>query len=187
MTIDDRYNNVTHYKIFSINGAANLLVGTTLFSLFLGIFYFTYASKIENDILSIQIKNLIDNLTGDLNNLNLDENTKNQLKDAINIKNKPDLSDEDKNVKDTNKKIIIKTSKIFGSFLFISTFIIILLYFTTKIDIKSILITNIILLIFVAIAEVLFLNLVAKNYRSLDPNVVKQNIVKQILNLKNIN
>ena len=180
-----KYYDVSHYDIFSIKGISNLLVGVTIFSIFLGIFYFTYASNIENDILKIQIKKLVDSFTNDLNKLNIrDVNSK--IYNIIDNFNVPDMSEEDKKVKDNNNALMFKSAKLFGIFALFSIFFITAMFFIYKIDLKNILITNCIILIFVAITEIFFLNMVAKRYNSLDTNSIKKTIVENIIDLGNI-
>jgi len=189
MTIEyinnSKYYDVSHYDIFSIKGISNLLVGVTIFSIFLGIFYFTYASNIENDILKIQVKKLVDSFTNDLNKLNIrDVNSK--IYNIIDNFTVPDMSEEDKKVKDNNNALMIKSAKLFGIFAIFSIFFITVMFFIYKIDLKNILITNCIILIFVAITEIFFLNMVAKRYNSLDTNSIKKTIVENIIDLGNI-
>ena len=169
--------DISHYNIVSPGGISNILVGLTMFSIFLTIFYFTYASKIEEEILDIQIKNLIDNLTEDLDSIKFDSS---QLKNIINQTSGPDLSKEDKEVEDSNKKLINKAIVSFGIFTLVTVLIVTILFYIYGINIKDIIITNLILVLFVAITEVFFLNTVAKSYRSLDPNKIKLNIIKKL-------
>jgi hypothetical protein len=182
---NSKYYDVSHYDIFSIKGVSNLLVGVTLFSIFLGIFYFTYASNIENDILKIQIKNLVDSFTNDLNNLNI-TNINSEIYTVIDNFKIPDMSAEDKKVKDDNNKLMIKSLKLFGILTISCVFFITTMFVIYKIDLKNIIITNCIILVFVAITEIFFLNMVAKRYNSLDVNSIKTTIVENIIDLQNI-
>ena len=182
----DNYEDVSHYKIISFGGIANILVGVTIFSLFLSIFFFTYAAKIENKILKIQIKNLVDNFVGDLDSLNLDESRKTQLIELIDENMKTDMSDSDKEVNDINKSLVKKSIKIFGGLTIVSIAIVTIMYFTVKIEIGNILLSNLIVIVFVALLEIFFLNFIAKRYRSLDTNTVKKNIVEELLKFEEI-
>jgi len=182
---NSKYYDVSHYDIFSIKGISNLLIGVTLFSIFLGIFYFTYASKIENEILKIQIKNLVDSFTNDLNKIHI-RNINAVLYKAINGLKVPDMSEEDKKVNDSNKKLMIKSMKVFGIIALFCIVFITSMFFIYKIELKSILITNCIILVFVGITEMFFLNMVAKRYNSLDTNTIKKTIIENIIDLQNI-
>lgn len=164
------YEN-SHYSILTPNGVCNLLVSLIIFSVFLIIFYFTYASYIENQILNNQIKILVDNLTYNIKDFNID--TKYLLK-IINETKLPDLSKEDIEVTNTNSQLIKKSLLIFGIFSLISLIIIFIICYVYKVNINEILKNNFILLVFVAITEIFFLNIIAKSYRSLDPNIIKK-------------
>ena len=172
--------DISHYNIVSVNGITNILVALTMFSIFLAIFYFTYASKIEKDILDIQLKNLVDNLTSDLTSANIDSS---QIKKIIN-NTKIDLTKEDNEVADENKKIINKAIISFGLFAAVTVTIVSILFYMHDINIRDIIITNLILLFFVAITEIFFLNMIAKSYRSLDPNIVKKNLLDKLLSFE---
>lgn len=173
--------DTSHYNILTPNGICNILFSLTIFSVFLSIFYFTYASYIENQILNNQIKILIDNLTYNIKDFDIDTN---YLLKIINETKLPDLTKEDNEVKNANNELIKKALLIFGIFSLISIIIISIICYIYKVSIKEILKNNFILLIFVAITEIFFLNVIAKSYRSLDPNIVKKNFIN---NLQNIN
>lgn len=175
----DIYNN-SHYDILTPNGICNILVALTIFSVFLSIFYFTYASNVENQILNIQIKNLTDNLTSNIKDFNIDTDS---LLKIINDTKLPDLSKEDNDVMNINSQLIKKALLMFGIFSFITIFITIIICYIYKINIINIIKINIILLIFVALTEIFFLNIIAKSYRSLDPNVVKKNFINNLQNI----
>jgi len=173
------YDN-SHYNILNPRGICNILVALTIFSIFLSIFYFTYASNIENQILNIQIKNLIDNLTSNIKDFNIDTN---YLLNLIKNAKLPDLSKEDQDVTNSNSELIKKSLLMFGLFSLVTIIIIIILCYVYKIDIIYILKINFILLIFVAITEIFFLNIIAKSYRSVDPNLIKKNFINNLQNL----
>jgi hypothetical protein len=175
--VDTDYD-LSHYNIFSIEGVSNIIVGLVLFSIFLAVFYFTYASKIEKEILDIQVKNLIDDLTYDMSAFPNDINEK--LRTIVKNISVSDLSKEDKEIDDGNQELINRALINFGIFAAISVTILTIFFIIYNIDLKDIVITNLILLAFIAITEVLFLNLIAKSYRSLDPNVIKLNIINKL-------
>ena len=177
--MDKSNYDTSHYNIVTSGGISNILVGLTMFSIFLAIFYFTYASKIEKDILEIQIKNLIDNLTADLKNVDSSSSNTDNLKKIIDSIN-PDLSSEDSRVDESNKAVINKALVSFSIFAVITIIIVSILFYTSGTHIKDIIVMNAILLLFVALTEVFFLNMIAKSYRSLDPNKIKLNIIKKL-------
>ena len=92
-----------HYSILTSNGISNIIVGLIIFSIFIAIFYFTYAAKIEEQILNIQIKNLVENLTENLDVLDTTFSVKSFLAEPIQNLEIPDLTKEDKEVETMNK------------------------------------------------------------------------------------
>ena len=54
------------------------------------------------------------------------------------------------------------------------------MYFFYDIDLKNILISNIIILIFIVIIELFFVNTISKNNISIDPNYVKKLLINNI-------
>ena len=179
---NSRYD-VAHYDISSINGIANILIGLTLFSTFLCIFYFTYASKVENEILGIQIKNLVDSLTENIEATPIDRNALLAILDNVKVN---DLSAADAQVKSSNDALRCKAIIGFAIFGIVSIVIIAGLWYAYRFDLKTLLGVNLLLLMFIALIEVFFLNAIAKSYRSLDPNAVKKNIVDKIRGFKNL-
>lgn len=166
-----------HYEILNARGVSNILVGLTLFSIFLGVFYFTYAAKVEGEIVKIQVQNLVDDFMGNIQDTDFDKKDLKAILDKMKV---PDMSEEDKKVEESNKKLMVSASKAFGLFAIFSTIVVTYLYIRYRFDIKEIIITNLILLVFIAVTEVIFLNKVAKVYRSLDPHKVKSIIVEEI-------
>jgi VIT1/CCC1 family predicted Fe2+/Mn2+ transporter len=173
--------DLEHYTIFTANGITNILIALTLFGIFLGIFYFTYAAKIEEKILNIQIQNLVDDMTGDIKNVfNAYPDQKEVIINAIKNLKIPDMSKEDKDVAENNRKIIKTAISAFSIFLGVVVAILVFLFFKYGTKMKNALIVNLILLVFIAVTEVVFLNVIAKNYMSLDPNKVKYTIISQL-------
>ena len=169
-----------HYSILTSNGISNIIVGLIIFSIFIAIFYFTYAAKIEEQILNIQIKNLVENLTENLDVIEPYLSVKSFLAEQIQNLEIPDLTKEDEEVESMNKGILMKAVKMLGIFAGVMTVILIFLKIKYKTDIFGSLKTNFIILIFIALTEILFLNMIAKNYISLDTNQVKLNIMQQL-------
>jgi uncharacterized protein YacL len=175
--------NCEHYNIFSVNFILNILIGVTIFGIFLTIFYFTYAAKIEEEIVNLQMKNLVDDFTYNLDILQKEDQQK--ITDYLNKLELPNTDELDKEVEESNKKIIRNAMIFLGVFSGIMILGSILLYVLNKdkISIKYLILNNVILLIFVAVTEIFFLNLVAKKYNSLDPNVIKLKIIEKLQDL----
>lgn len=171
-------NNVEcNHNFFSKHTFVNIIVSVTLFSIFLSVFYFTYTSRIEEEILTIQIKNLVNNLSGGIKKLNLD---KNQIKKVIDNITLPDLSKQDKEVEDHDNQLKKKAFFIFGIISLVCVILMFIFAYFYNVNVKSIILGNLLLLCFVALTEWFFLNFVAKSYMSLDINMVKRILIEEI-------
>lgn len=171
----------SHYNILTPSGIVNIMIGVLFFSIFIGIFYFTYAAMIEKTVVKTQVVNAITTLLHDSQFIKYDRA---KMKAVLNSMSPPDLSKEDKEVEAKNAKIVKSTIILFSVFAAVVSIIILILYKIYKFDFKPILIVNVILLVFVAITEVFFLNVIASKYMSLDPNVVKKEVISKLLELQ---
>lgn len=171
----------SQYSIFTAKGISNIIIGVTLFSIFIGIFFFTYAVKIEKEILNIQIRHLIDNMTNDLQQFT---SVKEWIKNYVSKIEIPDLSEEDDKINSQNAIIINNAKKTLFIFGVVSIILVTFICVIFKVNIIDVIITNILLLVFIGITEVFFLNFVAKRYLSLDPNKVKVKIIEELQKFK---
>jgi protein-S-isoprenylcysteine O-methyltransferase Ste14 len=162
----------------------NIIIGLSSFCIFITIFFFTYAAKVEEEILTKQIENLIDDFT---DNVIVDNIDKKEIKEILETIKYPDLKEDDRKVEENNKKLKIQ-GMIFCLVILVIVVFCIVVYYKKSGDedkgeyIKSILISNGILLIFIGITEFYYINVVIKQYYSLDPNDVKKEIIKTLKN-----
>jgi len=136
---------------------------------FLGIFFFTYGSTIEQEIVKINT-NII---TTDILNIiipSLDKNTKSTLLKDIKY---PDMSSEDKDVIDKNNDLIKSAIGVLLP-IFIITFIMggILSYYYNY-NYMHILGLNLIILCFIAVTEYSFIHILPEKYIAADTNYVR--------------
>lgn len=159
----------------------NILISILLMSTFIPLFFFTYASVIERNIVISQTEELVDNLVGQSAVL---------LKDKTSIQNLvlnipvQDMSEQDERLQKQNQ-ILVKKASLFigisaGCLLLIATGLVV--YY--RLDWKKILVTNIILLSVVACVEFLFITFIAQNYKSFDPNYVRYVILDELQKIK---
>ena len=169
------------WSIFFIN----IIIHVAVMSLFLTFFFFTIAQYFEKKIVENQIDFVIDDFVG--NSLKpLKPENKQEIKDEINESfNSIDFTDADNDVKRGNEKIQNKAWTFVGIIVITIMIIVITVGFIYRWDryyIKFLIISSILSLIFVAIAETLFLYLIGNNYLSADPNGIKMNIVSTLGN-----
>jgi len=166
------------------NFAIKILLNVLLISIFIVMFFFTYGTYIEHKIM----ENQIDFLSLDImNSVKLfGENINIKFKEKLLTITPPDLSDEDKNIKNENKKIIIQAIIAIFIIIIVICFLIYFLYKKSKqnLDMKTIIYQNLILLFFVGLTYMLFFTFFISDYISVNTNNVKYNIVQNIEKLE---
>lgn len=161
----------------------------TLVAGFLVVFFFSYASTVENEIVTKQINYLVDSFTGSAKSL-LDPQTLTVISDSVNELNPPDLSQEDQEVIEKNLVLENQATQVVMALIIsgVVVYLLYLLYSMTQGNIyeamKMLLVIAVILLA-VAATEVTFLNLVAKNYITADPNYFRARILSVLNNFAN--
>lgn len=164
----------------------NILLHVALMATFLTIFFFTVASKIEAQIVKEQVDFVMDDIIGDAFQYIPSEQERTLLIDNLTteLPNKDDLKSVDEAVQKNNEK----TFKTAFNFLMIVVGTTLVLLIGMAIifkwdfqDIKFLLISGIIGLVFVAITEMTFLIVIAKNYISASPNLIRSQAIKTIV------
>ena len=159
-----------------------IILSFILISTFISIFFFTYVSKVEEEIVKSQIKNSIDNLVSS-SNLFLTERQKFLIKDVYlkNVK-APDMSEEDANIDKNNSALLRKTIIIFSCIVGVGLLIVFGLWYKYRFNIKEVVLTSFIILVLVALTEIFFVTYVTKNFLLIDENYLSYVILS---NLKN--
>ena len=151
-----------------------------LYSVFVGIFFFTYGAFIEHKVLENQIENIVDNITRDVlpfvpDNIQKDLNT--QL-DSAQKSIKSNMNDSDITVAKNNQKVKKTAFEMLAGIFIVGMGISVatasMYSGGSNKALVALLKKNALLLVFVIIVEFLFFTLVTKNYLSIDPNSVKQ-------------
>jgi hypothetical protein len=168
-----------------VNIIIKTLIPVILISSFIGIFFFTYAAKIEENIVKKQCSQIIEDLSDDIKTMvpsNMLEILYNQIIPKLQA---PDLSKEDTDVKQKNDILLKKVTKLISIFIVGGLAIVIALVWFFKIPVKEILIHSSVSLLFVAIVEYSFLTFFAQNYRTIDSNFVKMQIIQTLIKNSN--
>lgn len=164
----------------TVETIAHVILEVILIATFIVIFFFTYVSKVEGEIVKKQMYHIVDNLTGDID-LVVSKDNKAKIAVLMNaIIRPPDMSAQDAAVEEQNKKLLKKSAILFGIINVIGIAVIIFLWKKYKIDIKHLLISGLLVILFVAITEFCFVTLITKNYNVVDPNYVKYLIFKNL-------
>lgn len=176
-----------HVTIFS--STTLLMLG--VYAAFVGFFFFTYGSYIENKVIDDQINTLTNNFTDDFvffaSKSENGQELINEIRKNIKKINPPDLSKQDIQVEKSNSDLVNKAIIALSITLCIFVVFSILVWFyglndkEKRVDTYGHIIQRIVvLMIIVMLLEFLFFTLVAGNYTPVDPNVVKKYLVESL-------
>lgn len=161
----------------------NILLHVLIMFSFLTIFFFTVGNKIEGDIVKKQVNFLINDLIGNTFNV-LSTTEKNNIKSKLDtLFNKDSFKQQDEQVSNNNKKIFNEAIYSLVIFVVIILILILIIGLHNKWSKKMLSIfinISIFTLIFIAIAEISFMFLIASNYISTDPNKIKEKILDEL-------
>lgn len=169
------------YPVFIVN----IIVHVAVMIIFLTFFFFTVAAHQEQTITKNQLDFLLNDIKNQFSALPTDvkNKIKKQLSSSLN-KNKDELIKQDKEVSKKNQALFDYMVKLVIIIVISVVIIVIVSYFYFKwnmSNLRYILTSAGITLIFVAITETIFLYLIPSNYLAIDPNQVKYKIVNKIL------
>jgi hypothetical protein len=158
----------------------HILISIVFFSIFLFIFFFTFANIIEEKVVLKQVEIVANEFIDDFKNMNIPLEKVKLALDKIKLSN---MSKEDEKTKEKNRKVLIKGLILIGMIVLIGTIIIYYILKNNHVNLKEILRRNFLVLIFIFLIEVSFLLIIAKNYISVDPFVLKSRIIENLMNL----
>ncbi len=158
---------------------ANIILHVAFISSFLGIFFFTYGSRVEKDVVKDQIDFIVKNFTDDITNTVPPEYLQ-RISPIIQTLQPPDMSKEDIEVEEQNHKLLIKAMSVISVVLAISILSVVYLSKKYNFDLWNMIKENIVILCFVALTEFCFLTFIGKTFRSADPNFVKFTIIQTL-------
>ena len=174
-------------KIFSISKTADCLFLLVFYSILLTTIFFTISKKSELNMLSNQVKFLVEEILGlgKIINFDLDDL-------ALSNDTKHDLNDADDGIDSDNKDLITITLTVLSIFSVITLIVSAILWFfvykkdkkyTLKKYLQYIVLKNLIVLVFVFILQYLFYTIIISSYRPLDINIVIWELIDYIQNL----
>jgi hypothetical protein len=149
---------------------AYIVLSFVLIATFIAIFFFTYVSAVEADIIKTQINNVITDFVSSTD-LVLSPEQKTQVGNII-IANLsvPNMSEDDREAMKTNDNLLKKSMIVFGMMVGIGLIIVISMWYRYRFDILDIFKYSLIMLFVIAITEILFATFVIKNYKLIDDN-----------------
>ena len=167
-----------------IENISKIILSVVVISAFIGIFFFTYEAKVEERIVKQQSEEIIKDFTSEFRSL-LPQPI---LKDVYNSIEPslvaPDLSELDEEVRASNQALIKKATRIIIIFVVIGLLLVALLCFIFRINPRDMIISTTITLLFVAIAEYIFVTYIVQNYSTIDSNFVRQKILNILANYR---
>lgn len=154
----------------------------TIIFTFLIIFYFNYVKFIERTTFLSQIDDILDELLYKIPKPK-QSNSIQSFFDTLIKKIKSKNSNANKSINEENEKLsIISMNMVFGLIGVFLLYTVIVTLTGNCLPLKSVFIESIIGLVFIALTEYLFLQIIVANYKSADPNYVRWNIANTIQN-----
>jgi len=164
--------------IFLPQDYASIILHIIIIVTFIMIFFFTYGSYLEGQVIKSQMEYIVDDLVGDIKIIAPD--LASSLKQRIKSIKKPNLEEEDRIVEENNRKLRNKALLVIGSTLIIGLALIYSLSKYYAFNLKDIIIVNTVSLIAVAITYFLFTTFFIASFRSADPNFVKRKLLESL-------
>ena len=155
----------------------NVIINVGLIATFISIFFFTYASKVEEQIVKNQAKIMVNDIMQSVNP-SLNDITKKIIMEYT----LADMSEEDNVVLDNNNKLINSGYSILIIVFIVTQVLGLILAIYFNHNYFHIILINIIILVFVGLTEYIFLNLIGASYISVDTNFIKWKILTSIQN-----
>jgi len=155
--------------LIDLHMISTIITSVGMIMLFLGIFFFGYASTVEQDIVKINTEIVTTDLLNIIEPL-IDKKTKSNL--LLNLEY-PDMSEEDKKVLTINNDLVMIASTYLVIIFIISVFLGFILAYLSDNNFWEILGMNTIILVCVALTEFSFLHLIPKKYISADTNYIR--------------
>jgi hypothetical protein len=185
-------NSLTHNKSHALEIFSNVLLHVCFFSVFVCLFFFIGASRIEKGIVQSQIQSTVQELVKEIKNV-LPPAERAALAAQIQSLTPPDMSQQDKDAGDNNKKLVEQSCAVLVPVFVVGLVIVIGAYYGFKkhykhapeFSLQQMFAHNGIVLAFVCLTELVFMLGIAANYRSLDPQVVKRVVVNSMLSFAN--
>jgi len=184
----DSHNTLTNNKSHALEIGSNVLLHVCFFSLFVCIFFFVAASRVEKSIVQNQVKATVQELVQEIKNV-IPPAERDALSAVMQNLSAPDMSKQDADAAASNKKLVELSCAVLVPVAVVGVIIVLAAYYGYKhkyktppdYSLKRLFAQNGIVLAFVCLTETLFLLAIAANYKSLDPQVVKRVVINSLL------
>jgi len=161
-----------------------IILSFILLATFISIFFFTYVASVEGQMIKNQIDDTMKSfLSG--TKLLLPENIRAKIKTILDEKLKiPDMSQQDQDSADKNKKLINQSMLIFGILLAVGVTAIGIIWYFYRYSFMRVLKYSFLILCVIALTEFIFVTFVIKNYRLIDQNYLNYLVIDTLDNYK---
>jgi ABC-type transport system involved in cytochrome bd biosynthesis fused ATPase/permease subunit len=164
------------YNLIDLHMIISIITNVGLIMLFLGIFFFSYASTVEQEIVTINTNIITTDIISIISPI-LTDNAKSNIISKLEY---PDMKEEDDKVVEINSQLV-NTAYTYLISIFIGTLVLgYIMSYYSKNSFYEIMVLNIIILVFIALTEFTFLTLIPKSYISADTNYIKFNFLTKI-------
>lgn len=160
--------------MFGLNSKdfAQIIVNVAFVATFIGIFYFTYAHKVEEQVIINQMnyisKSLLDEITVLVPKSNYD-----LVEESVSAVNAPDMTQQNIEVDKQNSELKNMAFKVIGGFAAVSLLIAYFMSSRNGFSFKNLLVNASFVVLVVGIVEYVFLTYFGSKFYSADPNYVK--------------
>ncbi len=171
--------------------ASNIIMNIIVISLFLGVFFFTYGTYLEKEIMKNQVDYLVDDLISPIK-VFIPQDTMKRINLKLNTFNISIDKLGDEKVKKNNKEIIKKATIAIG--VSIIAAIIIITIISKKFNKENmstgefwgkLIKYNLVSILFIGITQFIFTTRFSKNFMTIDINLLKEFTLNNILNKLN--
>ena len=153
-----------------------IILNITLVSTIIGVLFFTYGKTIEKKIVEEQSAYIAKTIATDIKiflPLELRQNIAAQLQ-------VPDMREADARVEVANAALQDQAVVVLGILFIVGIIVTLIICKIGNVNKTHVAIEAAVILVFVVATEVLFLNIIARNYKSADPNFVKCELLRSV-------
>lgn len=168
--------------MFGPKEIADIVISVLFVATFLTVFFFTFAVKIEGEIVKEQVDYIVKDLTDDLDLLPPD--VTNFLRQQVKSGKRPDMKSADDAVQKSNDEIFWSTIKIVSAALGVGLVGVYVASRYWEFSMLDSLKRNLVILTFIGLTEYVFLMVFGRKYISADPNYVKLVALNKLTGVK---
>ena len=156
---------------------SNVVLNVTLISIFIGIFFFTYAKVVEQNIVKNQSELIAGYLAKDVSTF-LSKQTAQKIKESVTIP--LDMAQQDREIEYNNQSLQMNAFIVLVIIFVVGIVIVFSLSKYYQFGLSNILIQNLIIVTFIGLTEFSFLTYIIQNFLPLDPNFVRYKILTSL-------